>query len=130
MSQAFDTCTSPQLKLKLRRKKRNKRVKICANSKHHHGSDFLCLNLMKYRCIWEVNWIGISFTSLVFLMEKHNICIPVESMSIVKGNIHTCRLDFGPQTAHHCISCKERAKVNIAGVKIELTLKEGAIIKN
>ena len=46
----------------------------------------------------------------------------IESVSIVKDKTHTHRLDFGPHvhtsTAHCCASCKVRAKMNIAGVKI------------
>jgi hypothetical protein len=49
-SGVFDV--SSQSKLKLRRKRRNKSVKIYANedqiSKRRHGHDFLCLNLLNY----------------------------------------------------------------------------------
>ena len=50
LSRVFDI--SSQSKLELKRKRRNKIVKIYANwdqiSKHRHGHDFLCLNLMNY----------------------------------------------------------------------------------
>ena len=43
---------SSQSKLKLRRKRRTKITKICANLdqkfKHRHHHDFLCFNLMDY----------------------------------------------------------------------------------
>ena len=48
----------------------------------------------------------------------------VQSMFIVKGKTHTCKLDFGLHTAHHCISFKVKAFINIAGVKIKLTSKK------
>ena len=52
----------------------------------------------------------------------------VESMCIVKDKTHTHRFDFGPHvhtsTAHYNVSCKVRAKMNIAGVKIMHTAKK------
>ena len=50
LSRVFDI--SSQSKLKLRRKQRNKILKIYADkeqiSNHRHGSDFLCVNQMNY----------------------------------------------------------------------------------
>lgn len=50
LSSVFDI--SSRTKLKLRRKRSNKIVQICANldqiAKHRHDHDFLSLNLMNY----------------------------------------------------------------------------------